>query len=169
MTFFLCSLINITIISLERLHATIRPFRHRFVKKRVYWIIIAVSYLIAVLISVLSRPISPSYSVKRPYDMMSSFTSACIFVIVFSYSVIFIKVTCSPQPRHHVVAGMERINSDAVLSSFCLATYVVAIYCTIISLVHNRNSFQVLSVALNLLGSNIIDTQLSCKSHTVCN
>ena len=108
MTFFLCSLINITIISLERLHATVRPFRHRFVKKRVYWVIIAVSYLIALLISVLSRLIPPSYSVKRPYDMMSSFTSACIFVVFFSYSVIFIKVKCSPQPRHHVVASLER-------------------------------------------------------------
>ena len=108
MTLYLCSLINITIISLERLHATIRPFRHRFVKKQVYWVTIAVSYLIAVSISVLSRPIDPSYSVKRPYDMMSSFTSTCIFVIVFSYSVIFIKVKCSPQPRHHVVAGIER-------------------------------------------------------------
>ena len=108
LTFALCSLINITIISLERLHATVRPFRHRFVKKRVYWVIIAVSYLIAVLISVFSRPITPSYSVKRPYDMMSSFTSSCIFVIFFSYSVILIKVKCSAQPRHHVVAGMER-------------------------------------------------------------
>ena len=108
LTFVLCSLINITIISLERLHATVRPFRHRFVKKRVYWVIIAVSYLIAVLISVFSRPITPSYSVKRPYDMMSSFTSSCIFVIIFSYSVILIKVKCSAQPRHHVVAGMER-------------------------------------------------------------
>ena len=108
MTFILCSLINTTIISLERLHATVRPFRHRFVEKRVYGVIIAVSYLLALFISVLSRLIPPSYSVKRPYDMMSSFTSACIFVIFFSYSVIFIKVKCSPQPRRHVVAGMER-------------------------------------------------------------
>jgi len=108
LTFLLCSLINITIISLERLHATVRPFRHRFVKKRVYRVIIALSYLIAVLISVFSRRIPPTYSLKRPYDAMSSFTTACIFVIFFSYSVIFVKVKYSPQPRHHVVAGRER-------------------------------------------------------------
>ncbi|KAL9974556.1 hypothetical protein ACROYT_G011605 [Oculina patagonica] len=36
LTFILSSLINITIISLERLHATVRPFGHRFVKKWVY-------------------------------------------------------------------------------------------------------------------------------------
>jgi len=108
LTFILCSLINITIISLERLHATVRPFRHRFVKKWVYGVIIALSYLIAVLISIFSRRISPTYPLNRSYDMMSSFTTACIFVTVFSYSVIFVKVKYSPQPRHHVVAGGER-------------------------------------------------------------
>ena len=34
--------------------------------------------------------------------------SSCIIIIFFSYSVILIKVKCSPQPRHHVVAGRER-------------------------------------------------------------
>ena len=108
-TFVLCSLINITIISLERLHATIRPFRHRFVNKRVYWVIISVSYFIAVLFSVISFFChSLRYSLERSLKAFSSFTSICIIMICFSYSVILIKVKCSPQPRHHVVAGMER-------------------------------------------------------------
>ena len=108
-TFVLCSLINITIISLERLHATVRPFGHRFVKKRVYWVIIAVSYLIAVLFLVIFFFCLPlRYSLERSFNAFSSFTSACIIVIFFSYSVIFFKVKCRPQPRHHVVAGIER-------------------------------------------------------------
>ena len=107
-TFALCSLINITIISLERLHATVRPFRHRFVSKWVYWVIISVSYLIAVLFSVISFCLSLRYSLERSFKAFSSFTSACIIIIFFSYSVILIKVKCSPQPRHHVVAGTER-------------------------------------------------------------
>ena len=106
LTFALCSLINITIISLERLHATVRPFKHRFVQKWVYWVIIAVSYLTAVSFSIISLSIPPSfYSLKGPYNAMSSFTSSCIIIIVFSYSAILIKVKCSRQPRHHVVAG----------------------------------------------------------------
>ena len=108
LTFALCSLINITIISLERLHATVRPFRHRFVKKRVYWVIITVSYLIALLFSVISLCVPLSYLLERPYNATSSFTSACIIIICFSYSVILIKVKCNPQPRNHVVAGTER-------------------------------------------------------------
>ena len=111
LTFVLCYLINITIISLERLHATARPFRHRFVKKRVYRVIIALSYLIAVLFSVISFCIPASYSLERPFNPTSSFTSSCIIIIFFSYSAIFIKVKCSRQPRHryHVsVTSMER-------------------------------------------------------------
>ena len=108
LTFVLGSLINITIISLERLHATVRPFRHRFVKKQVYWVIISVSYLIAVLFSVIFVCLSLRYSLERSVKAFSSFTSACIIMIFFSYSVILIKVKCSPQPRRHVVAGIER-------------------------------------------------------------
>jgi len=108
LTFALCSLTNITIISLERLHATVRPFRHRFVKRWVYRVIVAVSYLIPLLFSAISLLIPASYSLERPYNAMSSFTSSCIIIIFFSYSAILIKVKCSPQPRHHVVTGMER-------------------------------------------------------------
>ena len=35
--FPLCSLTNMTVISLERLNATFWPFRHRTIKKSVYW------------------------------------------------------------------------------------------------------------------------------------
>ena len=109
-TFFLCSLINITIISLERLHATVRPFRHRFVKKWVYWVIIAVSYLIAVSFSVISLgiPAASYYLLRGAFNAMSSFTSLCVIILYFSYSAILIKVKCSRQPRHHVAAGRER-------------------------------------------------------------
>ena len=39
--FTLTSLTNIAVISLDRMHATIRPFRHRLVKKWVYGVTIA--------------------------------------------------------------------------------------------------------------------------------
>ena len=38
-TFILTSIINLAVISLERLHATFRPFKHRFIKKWVFGVI----------------------------------------------------------------------------------------------------------------------------------
>ena len=49
--FPLTSLTNITVISLERMHATFRPFRHRVIKKWVYGVIISVVWVLAGMIS----------------------------------------------------------------------------------------------------------------------
>ena len=43
--FSFTSLVNLVFLSLERLHATFRPFRHRFVKKWIYGVIITVIWL----------------------------------------------------------------------------------------------------------------------------
>ena len=48
------SLTNITIIALERVHATFFPFRHRVLKKWVYGLIIAVVWVTSGLVSVSS-------------------------------------------------------------------------------------------------------------------
>lgn len=108
LTVAISSLINITVISLERLHATVRPFAHRFVKKWIYWVIIAVSYLIATLFPIFSFFMPLIYSLERPFNAVSSFTLVCIIIIFFSYFTIFIKVKCSPQPRHHVAPVREK-------------------------------------------------------------
>ena len=43
--FSFTSLVNLVFVSLERLHATFRPFKHRFVKKWIYGVIITVIWL----------------------------------------------------------------------------------------------------------------------------
>ena len=50
--FVVSSVINIAAISVERLHATLRPFRHRLIKKWVYALIIAVVWVTAGLLSI---------------------------------------------------------------------------------------------------------------------
>ena len=102
------SLINITNISLERLHATFYPFRHRFVKKYFYWVVIVMSYLLAAFLSSISLGHLFDYSLERTFKVMSCFTSICIVVIVLCYSLILIKVRCSPHPRHHVEVSREK-------------------------------------------------------------
>ena len=49
--FPLTSLTNITVISLDQMHATFRPFRHRIVKKWVYGVTISVVWVLAAMIS----------------------------------------------------------------------------------------------------------------------
>ena len=46
----LVSLTNIAVISLERTHATFRPFKHRVIKKWVYEVIIATVWVLPVMI-----------------------------------------------------------------------------------------------------------------------
>ena len=47
------SLTNIAVISLERVHATFRPFRHRLIKRRVYVVEIVVVWVFPLIISVI--------------------------------------------------------------------------------------------------------------------
>ena len=56
--FTLCSLTNMTVISLERLNATFWPFRHRSIKKSVYWVVIIAIWLAALLFSCFSSFLS---------------------------------------------------------------------------------------------------------------
>ena len=43
------SLTNITVISLERFHATFRPFRHRLIKRWVFLVAIAVVWVLSII------------------------------------------------------------------------------------------------------------------------
>ena len=99
------SLTNITIIALERVHATFFPFRHRVLKIWVYGLIIAVVWVASGLVSV-------SYLLfeKERYDIYSCFTyiSICLLIICISYTSIVIKVRCGAQPQHHGAASRER-------------------------------------------------------------
>ena len=86
--FLVCSFINMTLISLERLNATFWPFRHRTVKKLVYWVLIVSIWLAALLFSCTCTLIIGYYYIdKRGYYhcVWGSFISICLLVICVSY------------------------------------------------------------------------------------
>ena len=95
--FPVCSLTNITAISVERLHATLRPFRHRVMKQFVYGIVIVVVWVTAGLLC----------SLNVVY-LRISFLATCLLVICVSYSSIVFKVRCGAQPQHHGALSRER-------------------------------------------------------------
>ena len=104
-----CSLTNMTVISLERLHATFWPFRHRTIKKSVYWVLIIAVWLTALLFSCALRMID-NYTCEWGYYhyTWSSFILICLLVICVSYVFIFVKLRFGNQPRHHGAANRER-------------------------------------------------------------
>ena len=107
--FPLISLTNITAISLDRMHATIRPFRHRLIKKWVYGVTIAAVWVLAAMV-----PATYYIMVIRYKEYLygvyvwPSYCCLCLFVICVSYSSIVVKFLCGAHPQHHGAANRQR-------------------------------------------------------------
>ena len=106
--FPLSSVTNIAAISVERLHATLRPVRHRLIKKWVYALIIAVVWVTAGLLSIALTVLSVFKRYSYHFYLVNSFIAVCLLVICISYASIVIKVRSGAQPQHHGAASRER-------------------------------------------------------------
>ena len=108
-TFPYISLLNLAVISIERLHATFFPFRHRFIKKWVYKMLITFIWL---------SPIAMRVALEVLYVLLIYFV-ILLFVICVSYISIYIKVRCSRHPQHH---GAARQRERKLTSTLFLVT-----------------------------------------------
>ena len=108
--FPLTSLTNITVISLERMHATFRPFRHRVIKKWVYGVTICVVWVLAAMISTGIRLLS-FFGKKRSQHqyLWQSYCLLCLFVTCACYASIIVKICCGTRPQHHGAARRQRV------------------------------------------------------------
>ena len=134
----LVSLTNIAVISLERTHATFRPFKHRFIKKWVYGVLIATVWVLPVImilsaaVSIIFYDISDNLFILWPI-----YYCFCLFVICVSYACISIKFVCGTHPQHHGAVNRQRkltvtlfimtIVSLILLIPFLLLLFVYAI------------------------------------------
>ncbi|CAH3182201.1 unnamed protein product [Porites evermanni] len=107
--FPLTSLTNIAAISLVRMHATIRPFRHRLIKKWVYGVTIAGVWVLAAMVST-AASILRQYGEEWSHHLylVHSYCFLFLFVIFVSYSSIVVKFLCGAHPQHHGVANRQR-------------------------------------------------------------
>ena len=110
-TFILASIINLAAISLERLHATFRPFKHRLIKKWVFGGAVALIWVTAGLYSIAYEVIwklgdwsQLLYLVVSLY----SFLSVCLFFIFVSYFSVAVKINCGARPQHYGAASREK-------------------------------------------------------------
>ena len=107
--FPLTSLTNIAVISLDRMHATIRPFRHRLIKKWVYGVTIAGVWVLAAMVSTASL-ILEQYGEEFSHHLFfwQSYCCLCLFVICVSYSSIVVKFLCGAHPQRHGAANSQK-------------------------------------------------------------
>ena len=111
-TFTLTSVINLAAISLERLHATFRPFKHRLIKTWVFGVTVAVIWVTAAMLSTTYRVLlildHESGRVVSSYVSCLLFASISLFIIIVSYVSIAVKIRCGARPQHHGAASRER-------------------------------------------------------------
>ena len=105
------SVTSLTAISLERMHATFRPFKHRLIKKKMFgaavagvWFTAALSTAIA--LSALRLDITAIFFYVQAAH--SLFLFGCLCIILVSYLSIAIKVYCGTHPHHHCATSRAR-------------------------------------------------------------
>ena len=102
------SLLNLTFISLERTHATFCPFKHRFVKKWVYGVVIVVTWLVpAFMISLVYGISIFNHDYINFYSVLFSYISILLLVIFACYVSIYIKVRRGRFAQLHGAAGLR--------------------------------------------------------------
>ncbi|XP_020620373.1 uncharacterized protein LOC110058125 [Orbicella faveolata] len=125
--FLIASQVNLSLISLERLHATLFPFRHCLIRKWLYFKIIVgswlVSFLIAIVLHILPRG-------ALPY-VWASFSTVTLLVLAVCYIIIIVNVQRSHRSEHHGLIHTERklsvtllmVTGVSVLTILPLAVY----------------------------------------------
>ena len=130
--FSFASLTNLIAVSLERLHATFCPFRHRFVSKWVYRAIIIVIWLIPIV-----REVAQIFLLKIGYfEVINAylylpFYAVSLFVICVSYILIIIKVRCIRHSQFHSRSKRER-----KLTGTALIVSLVSLLCFLPAMIY---------------------------------
>ena len=112
--FPLTSVAGITVISLDRMHATFRPFRHRNIKKWAYGVTIAGVWILTAMIVIpfplirLYGNLQQQWQLVFPSYLWRSYCCLCLIVICVSYTSIALKFWCGTRPPSHGAANRQR-------------------------------------------------------------
>ena len=161
--FSFASLTNLIAISLERLHATFCPFRHRFVRKWVHRAIIIVIWLIPIvreaaqifLWEIVDVVVIATY-------LYILFYAVSLFSICVSYILIIIKVRCSRHPQFRSRSKRERKLTGTALifslvSLLCLLPAMIYVACLNLLFTYFMNVHIYMVVLVLFLGNSLVN------------
>ena len=108
------SVAGIAVISLDRMHATFRPFRHRNIKKWAYGVTIADAWILTAMILIplplvsLYGNLHQHWQLLFPLYLWLSYCFLCLIVICVSYTSIALKFWCGIRPPSHGAVNRQR-------------------------------------------------------------
>ena len=119
------SLTSLVAISLERMHATFRPFKHRLIEKRMFGAAATGVWFTAAL--------NTAIIFFYPLKFAHCFALIAFFLIIpLSYSSIVIKLYCGTHPQHQCAINRER----KLTKTLFIVTIVSAILLLPIAILH---------------------------------
>ena len=104
------SVTSLVAISLERMHATFRPFKHRLIEKRMFGVAFTGVWFTAALYTAIAFSAHRLDSIFF-YPLRGAYGLSLIgllFIILLSYSSIVIKLYCGTHPQHQCAINRER-------------------------------------------------------------
>ena len=125
------SLVNLMMVSLERMYAILWPLKHRVLETRTYYVLIGFSWIL---------PLFPtSVNIMEHYRLISlnafiyiwlSFTSLLLLIICISYISIWIEVKFG---QHHVTTAQDRklTMSLFIVTAVSLVTWLPGVVVTV--------------------------------------
>ena len=158
----LTSVTAIVVISLDRMHATFRPFRHLNIKKWAYGVTIACVWI---LTAMLSTPFplmilygnwsQQQWQLVFPLYVWLSYCCLCLIVICVSYTSIALKVWCGTRPPSRGAAIRQRkltvtLFITTLVSLLLLLPYVIYIFVSL-SVIPSLVTFFRLLLSLTLI------------------
>ena len=132
--FVVASLANISLISLERLHATVYPFRHCLIGEWAYFKIILCSWFIALLLTLVLAYLALYVQVAVPYAF-ASFLLFPLLILTVSYVMIISNVKSNPHSQKFGAMFSEERKLTVTLFTVIVTSFSTmlpsAIVCTI--------------------------------------
>ena len=143
--FHFVSIANLVVISLERMHATLCPSRHLFLKKWVYLIIIVVIWVTAAIREAIQIALithgHPELEMILNSTLYTPYYVIAVALICISYIAIFVKIRRSPLPcpqSNGVINRERRITSTLFIVTVVslLALLPVIVYLCVTTFIH---------------------------------